>query len=224
MRLGLLVLCMSCLIARLASAADAPADRILTGGRILTVDPVDQVAEALAIRDGRILAVGSAADIELLAGPATERINLRGRTATPGLIDAHLHFSEGGLLRLTYIDLSYPGVKSIADVVNAVRARSAAATPGEWILGRGWDEGKFTERRLIRVRDIDAVTGNHPAWLVNTTGHYGVANASALAIAGITRDTADPPGGVIDRDAAGNPTGVLKESAMGLVTRHIPPA
>ena len=224
MRLQLFALCLSGLVMLPAAAQDSSADRILTGGRILTVDSEDRVVEALAIRKGRIIAVGTTADIERLAGPATERIDLRGKTATPGLIDAHLHFSEGGLLRLTNIDLSYPGVQGIADVVNAVRARRAGAAPGEWILGRGWDEGKFTERRLLRAADIDAAAGDRPAWLVNTTGHYGVANASALEIAGITRDTPDPPGGVIDREPGGNPTGVLKETAMGLVTRHIPPA
>lgn len=204
MRLRLFAPCLLGLVVLPASAEDAIADRILTGGRIL--------------------ATGTTTEIERLAGPATERIDLRGRTATPGLIDAHLHFSQGGLLRLTNIDLSYPGVKSIADVVSAVRERSATGKAGEWILGRGWDEGKFTDRRLVRAADIDAAAGDHPAWLVNTTGHYGVANASALAIAGITRDTADPPGGVIDRDAAGEPTGVLKETAMRLVTRHVPRA
>jgi predicted amidohydrolase YtcJ len=224
MRLRLFALCLLGLVVLPASGEDASADRILTGGRILTVDSADRVAEALAIRKGRILATGTTAEIERLAGPATERIDLRGRTATPGLIDAHAHFSQGGLLRLTHLDLSYPGVKSIADVVNAVRVRSAAAKPGEWILGRGWDEGKFTERRQIRAADLDAVAGDHPAWLVHTTGHYGVANAFVLAVAGITRDTPDPPGGVIDRDAAGEPTGVLKETAVGLVTRHIPAA
>ncbi len=224
MKTRLFALCLLGLVVLPASAEDASADRILTGGRILTVDSEDRVVEALAIRKGRILATGTTAEIERLAGPATQRIDLRGRTATPGLIDAHLHFSQGGLLRLTNIDLSYPGVKRIADVVSAVRERSATAKAGEWILGRGWDEGKFTERRLISAADIDAAAGDHPAWLVNTTGHYGVANASALAIAGITRDTADPPGGVIDHDAAGEPTGVLKETAMDLLIRHIPPA
>jgi hypothetical protein len=200
------------------------ADRILVGGRILTVDARDRIAEALAIKDGRIVAVGSTADIERLAGPATERIDLGGRAATPGLIDAHAHFSQGGLLKLTNIDLSYPQVKSIADVSVQVAARAKSAKPGEWILGRGWDEGKFVERRTIAAADIDVASQGHPAWLVNTTGHYGVANAAALALAGVTRDTPDPPGGVIDRDAAGAPTGVLKETAMALVTRHLPKA
>ncbi len=205
-----------------AAADDAPADRILVGGRILTVDAADRIAEALAIRSGRIVAAGTTAEIERLAGPATERIELRGRTATPGLIDAHVHFSHGGLMRLTTIDLSFPAVRSIADVVRLVAERRAAAKPGDWILGRGWDEGKFEDRRQIRAPDLDAPGAGNPVWLMHTTGHYGVANTRALELAGITRDTPDPPGGVIDRDKAGNPTGVLKETAIALVTPQLP--
>ena len=209
-------------LAGLCAWAEAPADRILVGGRVLTVDAADRVAEALAIRDGRILAVGTRAEIERLAGPATERIDLAGRAATPGLIDAHAHFSDGGLVRLTHVALGYPEVKSIADVVARVAERAAGLQPGEWVLGRGWDEGKFAERRQIDVADLDAVTAGRPAWLVNTTGHSGIANSAALAIAGITRETADPPGGQIDRDAQGVPTGILKETAMALVAGRIP--
>jgi predicted amidohydrolase YtcJ len=224
MRLRPWVLMLAGGLAGPALADGGEADRILVGGRILTVDAGDRIAEALAIRDGRIVAVGSTAEIERLAGPATERIDLRGRAATPGLIDAHAHFSQGGLLRLTNLDLSYPQVKSIADVTARVAARAASAKRGEWILGRGWDEGKFAERRTVVAADIDRASQGRPAWLVNTTGHYGVANSAALAIAGVTRETPDPPGGVIDRDAAGAPTGVLKETAMALVTRHLPKA
>lgn len=204
--------------------ADGSADVVLVGGRILTVDPADRVAEALAVKDGRILAVGTRDEIERLAGPATTRIDLAGRTATPGLIDAHAHFASGGLQRLLRIDLSYPQVKSVTDVVRLVGERAAAAKPGEWVVGRGWDEGKLAERRLLRASDLDAVTGAHPAWLVQTSGHYGVANSAALALASIARGTPDPPNGTIDRDADGNPTGILKESAMGLVTRLLPKA
>lgn len=204
--------------------ADDGADTILFGGRIITVDPADRVAEALAIRDRRILAVGTRAEIERLAGPGTTRIDLGGRTATPGLIDAHAHFSTGGLLRLTHLDLSYPQVQSVADIVRLAGERAAATAPGAWVLGRGWDEGKLSERRLPRAADIDAATGAHPAWFVQTSGHYGLANSAALARAGITRATPDPPNGTIDRDADGNPTGILKEAAMGLVAKSVPPA
>jgi len=204
--------------------AEAPADRVLTGGRVLTVDAEDRVAQAIAIRDGRIVAVGSDAEIAGFIGPETERIDLAGRTATPGLIDAHVHFSQSGLLRLTQIDLTYPNVRRIADAVALVGERAAAAKPGEWILGRGWDEGKLDERRYLHAADLDAAAAGRPVWLTHTTGHYGVANSAALVLAGITRETPDPPGGLIDRDAAGEPTGVLKETAMGLVTGLVPPS
>jgi predicted amidohydrolase YtcJ len=215
-----LALCLSAHAA--AQQAERPADRILVNGRIITVDANDSVAEALAIRDGRILAVGTRAEIEALAGPATERIDLAGHTATPGLLDAHLHLSSGGLLRLTQADLSFPMVKSVADVVALVAARAAAAGPGEWLLGRGWDEGKLAERRYVLASDLDPVSGERPAWLTHTMGHYGTANSAALRLAGIGRGTPDPPGGTIDRGEDGEPTGVLKEAAMGLVSRLIP--
>ena len=199
------------------------ADRILVNGNILTVDADDTVVEAVAIRDGRIIAVGTDVEIEALAGPATDRIDLQGLTATPGLLDSHVHFSYGGLLKLTQIDLSFPYVKSIADLKALVVERHETAPAGEWILGRGWDEGKLEERRYVLASDIDPVSGERPTWLTHTMGHYGVANSAALKLAGITRDTPDPPGGVIDRDELGNPTGVLKETAMKLVVQHVPP-
>jgi len=204
-------------------AVEPPADRVLVNGKVLTVDAQDSVAEAIAIRDGRIVAVGTTADIESLAGPGTDRIDLQGRTATPGLLDAHLHLSSGGLLRLTQADLSFPMIKSISDVVAVVAERGAAAAEGDWLLGRGWDEGKLAERRYILASDLDPVSAGHPAWLTHTMGHYGTANSEALRLAGIDRTTPDPPGGVIDRDDNGEPTGVLKETAMRLVTQHVPP-
>lgn len=206
------------------TAAGPLADRILINGTILTVDANDSIAQAVAIKDGRIIAVGSNAEIQQFAGAGTEHIDLKGLTATPGLIDTHVHFSSGGLLKLTQTDLSYPQIKSIADVTRLLAERAAGAVRGEWILGRGWDEGKLTERRYILASDLDPVSGDRPAWLIHTMGHYGVANSAALKLAGITRETSDPPGGLIERDANGIPTGVLKESAMNLVRMHIPPA
>jgi len=204
-------------------AADPPPDLVLLNGTVLTVDADDTVAQALATRDGRIQAVGSSKAIAALAGPDTEVLDLAGATVTPGLMDAHLHFSESSLERLTQVDLSYPIVKSIADVEALVAARAATAASGEWLQGHGWDEGKLAERRYILANDLDPVSDGHPAWLYHTMGHYGTANSAAMQRAGITRDTPDPPGGVIDRDSAGEPTGVLKETAMALVTGLIPP-
>jgi predicted amidohydrolase YtcJ len=196
---------------------------VFTNGRILTVDASDRIAQAVAIAGNRIIAVGTTAEVLKLAGPTTERVDLKGRTMTPGLLDAHAHFSGSGGDRLFVLDLSYPQVKSIADIAAAVKAKAAALPKGTWITGRGWDEGKLAEGRLPTARDLDAASPDHPVYLTQTTGHYGVANSTALRAAGVTKETRDPPGGTIDRDAQGNPTGVLKEGAQGLVRRLVPP-
>jgi predicted amidohydrolase YtcJ len=208
-----------------ASRLDAQgtvADLVLTNGHVLTVDSADHVAQAIAIRGDRILAVGTDAQIAALAGPGTRRIDLAGRTVTPGLLDAHDHFSEGALEKALVIDLSYPAVQSIADVAARVSARADSLSANAWIVGAGWDEGKLGERRMIVARDLDAVSHGRPVYLGNTTGHSAVANHAALALAGITRDTPDPPGGGIDRNPDGTPTGLLRETAMDLVARLVP--
>ncbi len=198
------------------------ADLVLLNGKVITVDSTDRIAEAVAVRGDRIIAVGTSAEIERLAGPATRRIDLAGRAVTPGLIDAHNHFAWGSTNRILLIDLGYPEVTTVADVQAKVAARAAATPAGGWIEGRGWDESKLAERRLLSAADLDRVTPNHPVWLTQTTGHYGVANSAALKLAGVTRETKDPPAGTIDRDRNGNPTGILKESAQDLVASLIP--
>jgi predicted amidohydrolase YtcJ len=205
-----------------ASALGFAADRVLVNGRILTVDARDSVAEAVAIKSGRILAVGSNREIEALVGPETERIDLHGLTATPGLLDAHCHFAGGAFDRLYVLDLSYPTVENIGEAVAKVKDLTAATKPGDWVRGRGWDEGKLAEGRYIYASDLDSVSSDHPVWLTHTMGHYGVANSVALELAGITRETPDPPGGTIDRYPDGTPTGVLKETAQSLVGRLVP--
>ena len=204
---------------RPAARTGAAPDLILHHGRVLTVDSADHVEEAVAIRGDRIIAVGTNAEVMRLAGARTKRIDLGGRAVTPGLIDAHSHFASGATDRYFLLDVSYPAVKGIADIVAAVRARVARAQPGAVITGRGWDEGKFIEHRMITAADLDAVSPANPVVLTNTTGHYVVANSAALRQAGITRDTPDPANGTIDRTPDGTPTGVLKESAQGLVRR-----
>jgi predicted amidohydrolase YtcJ len=202
---------------------NAPPDLILVNGTILTIDASDRIAEAVAIQGDRIGAVGDTAFIDSLAGPNTRRIDLDGRTVTPGLLDAHAHFSPSQFNRPDILDLSYPGVKSINGVQSAIAKRVRELPAGGWIQGRGWDEGKFTERRLITAEDLDEIASEHPVWLSHTTGHYGVANRAALRLAKIQRETPDPPHGTIDRDSSGHPTGVLKETAQELVTVLIPP-
>jgi predicted amidohydrolase YtcJ len=201
----------------------APPNLILVNGTILTMDARDHIAQAVAIQGDKILAVGETSFIESLAGPNTRRIDLDGRTVTPGLLDAHAHFSPSQFNRPDILDLSYPGVKSIQDVQEAILKRAKELPPGGWIQGRSWDEGKFTERRLLTVQDLDTIVPEHPIWLSHTTGHYGVANSAALRLAKIQKETPDPPSGTIDRDANGHPTGVLKETAQDLVTALIPP-
>jgi predicted amidohydrolase YtcJ len=206
-----------------SSAAQQPrADLILVRGRVLTVDASDRVAEAIAISGNRIVGVGTTAEVERLAAPNARRIDLQGRTVTPGLLDAHAHFSDGGTERLFVIDLSYPNVKNVADVAAAIRAKAGTVQKGTWIQGRGWDEGKLAERRVLTAKDLDAASPDNPVFLTNTTGHYGVANSAALRLAGVTKDTRDPPNGTIDRNPDGTPTGLLREGAAGLVRRLIP--
>jgi predicted amidohydrolase YtcJ len=198
------------------------ADTILVNGNVLTVDRSDSVVQALAIKNGRILAVGTDQEIRRLAGEDTRVIDLAGRTATPGLLDAHCHFAFGGTDMLTVSDLSYPKMKKIGDVVADVETQVKTRTGGDWIEGRGWDEGKLEERRYIYASDLDEVSAENPVWLTHTMGHYGVGNSLALKLANITKSTPDPPGGTIDRYPDGRPTGVLKERAQQLVTRLIP--
>ena len=209
-------------LAGCADNAAAPADLVLTGGRVITLDAENRVAEAVAVRGDRVVAVGPVAEIEAMAGPETRRVDLAGRAVTPGLMDAHVHFASGGANRLYRLDMSYPNVENIADVQAMVAGQAGRVGEGEWVRGGGWDEGKLEEVRYILASDLDVVDEGRPVWLMHTMGHYGTANSVALEMAGITADTPDPPGGTIDRDGEGRPTGVLKESAMGLVTRLIP--
>lgn len=201
--------------------AAAPPDLVLVHGTVITADSSDSIAQAVAIRDGRILAVGSDAAILALHGAHTRTIDLHGRTATPGLIDTHAHVADGGLGELYRVQLSDAG--SIAEIVQRVRARIGQLKPGEWLQGEGWDEGKLAEHRYVLASDLDAVAPRNPVWLEHTTGHYGAANSYALRLAKISAATGDPPSGTIDRDAAGHPSGVLKEQAQELVTDLIPP-
>lgn len=200
-------------------AMHAP-DVIVTNGHIITEDAQNSMVQALAIRDGRVTALGTSAQIRSMADRKTQIIDLHGRTATPGLIDAHIHLAQGGMDNRRSIDLGT--ATSVAEIRRAIAARVAHLKPGEWVLGAGWDEAKLAEKRYINVADLDDLTPHNPVWLEHTTGHYGVANSEALRLAGITRATPDPSAGTIHHDPAGAPSGVLKESAQELVQTLIP--
>ena len=218
-----IALLVTLLLTPILPARDFGADLLLLHGHILTVDAADSVAQALAIRHGIIVKVGTDAEVLEFAGkaPGTRVIDLHDHTVTPGLIDTHAHVAEGGVEELYGVKLS--DATSIAQIVDRVKAKVALLKPGEWVTGSGWDEGKLAERRYVTATDLDAVAPNNPVWLVHTTGHYGVANSLALRLAHITAGTTDPTAGTIDRDPHGNPTGVLKEpSAMQPVSRLIP--
>jgi predicted amidohydrolase YtcJ len=195
------------------------ADTILVNGRVITGDGRDSVTEALAIKDGKVLATGRRADIEKLRVAGTRTVDLKGHTATPGLIDTHIHFQE--VENIYAVDLSQ--ARSIPECLDKIKAAVAQVKPGEWIRGGRWDEGKFSDHRYLLASDIDKVAPNNPVWMVQTTGHYGVANSAALKLAHIDETTKNPESGTIDHDANGKPTGVLKEgAAFGMVTRLIP--
>ncbi len=202
----------------------APADLILYDGDVHLVDRVFRRVEAIAIGGGRVLGSGTTAEMRRLGGPGTESVNLRGRTLLPGSNDSHLHALGWGFSQPPFnVDVSYPAVTSIADIVEAVRKAAAARQPGEWIQGRGWDQPYFAEKRAPTRQDLDQAAPNNPVVLTEFSGHAVWANTQALAAAGITRDTVPPPAGVIVKDAEGEPTGVFFEGAAGLVRRVIPP-
>ena len=186
-------------------------------GRFVTFGRSGQEAEALAVTDGRITAVGSVGEIVALAGPETRRIDLPG-VAVPGWVDAHVHVAGLG----SVLDQLNVEAMSIEEIREAVEAAARETPAGEWIVGRGWDEGYFREPRDPTAADLDSVSPNHPVVLAGIGGHSVWVNSRALERAGVTVETPDPDGGRIVRDEAGDPTGLLLETAEGLVREAMP--
>jgi predicted amidohydrolase YtcJ len=195
-------------------------DLVLYNGRVLTQAP-QPLAEAVGISDGRITAVGRVDDVMHGAGATTRRIDLAGRTLVPGLNDAHAHIWKIGHLLTTMLDLR--GVEGIDDLTERVRGFGQRLPEGSWLLGRGYNEAAMVERRPPTCADLDRASPNRPVVLTRTCGHIYAVNSRALAAAGIGPDTKAPVGGIIERDERGQPTGLLHETAMGLVTRVMPP-
>ncbi len=206
-----------CVIAAGCSSPRIPADLVLRGGNVVTLDDRRPRAQAIALRAGRIIVVGSDRDIAGFVGPRTETVDLAGRLALPGFIEGHGHFMGLGESK-TVLDLKT--ARNFEEIVARVGAATRVAEPGTWITGRGWHQDKWEEVPEDAVagvpvhRRLSAVSPDHPVVLRHASGHAAFANARAMERAGIDRHTPDPPGGQIVRDAGGEPTGLLRELAQ----------
>src|SRR5579884_1214270 len=198
------------------------AGTLVTNGRILTMDARQPFAEALAIAKGAIIAAGSNREIAALKKPGMQVIDAEGRFIMPGLVDCHIHFLEGSL---TMMRVHLEGASNLYELQQRIRQYADTHPGASWIQGRGWTYSNFGQAALPDKKDLDAILPNRPAYLRAFDGHSAWVNSKAVSIAGITRNTPDPSGGVIVRDpATGEPTGVLKERpAQDLIRRVIPP-
>ncbi|MFT8777149.1 MAG: amidohydrolase [Gluconacetobacter liquefaciens] len=195
------------------------ADTIMTGGKIFRGLGLP-LAEAVAISGTRIVAVGSDALVFELAGPATRRIDLGGRLAVPGFNDAHQHPLPLGLM-MGQVNLRPEYVRTLDQLLEAIRAEARRLPPGQWIQGRGYDDSVLDVERPPTLDELSAAAPDHPVIIFRLCGHVGMANRAALAVAGLTAETPDPEGGALGRDASGL-TGLIQERAKQLLTKHIP--
>ncbi|MBM3759758.1 MAG: amidohydrolase [Acidobacteria bacterium] len=192
------------------------ADLVVENATIYTVDKTKPAANSLAVKDGKFIAVGG--DMKKHIGPNTRRINATGAAIVPGLIDAHVHMRSLGDMLETF-DMRF--TKTREEVAQMVKRAGDKLPLGEWVRGRNWDQTNWGGE-FPNADDISKVVNDRPVYLTRVDGHAGWANRKALELAGVTKDTQDPPGGQIIRDKQGNPTGVLIDKAQGLVTRKIP--
>jgi hypothetical protein len=198
---------------------DAAPDLILLNGNICTLDRQKPRAEAIAVKAGRISAVGETDAISALAGRQTERIVLDGRLVIPGLMDSHFHFYDWAMGR-QQLDLA--PVNSLDELLDQVAQSAAKLPPQKWILGQGWNESDWPEHIMPRRDHLDAVAPAHPVALWRCDLHLVAVNSRALELAGIDATTPDPPDGVIEKDSSGQPTGILRELAPNLIKAVIP--
>lgn len=197
-----------------------PPDEIYVNATVITMDQTHPSAEAVAVRGDSIAAVGSASDIRKMAGAATKVVDLTGNVLLPGFVDAHSHFPWNGTTGLYSVNLSSPPlgpINDIADLVAALKKTAAETAKGEWIQGWGYDQTLLKEGRHPTRTDLDKASTDHPMIITHASGHLSVANSQALALAGVTRKTAQPKGAVIVRDPqTGEPNGVLEETDAGI--------
>ncbi len=200
-------------------------DKVFVNGVVVTMVRFDAIAEAIAIKDGKIVAVGNNVHIRSLADSTTTIIDLEGKIVLPGFYAAHDHFPSVGRVALYDVDLNSPPIgsmRTMEDIVAALRDQASKTRPGEWIIGRGYDDTLIEEHRHPTRFDLDRATAEHPIWIIHTSGHLGVANSRALQIAKVTRDTPQPEGGVIRKDpVTGEPTGIFEEK-MTIVSGKTP--
>lgn len=207
-------------VVRAPGAQPPRADLVFINGHVVTVDSQRPEAQAVAVRGDRIVAVGTTDAIRRLAGPQTRTIDLAGRLLIPGFIEGHGHYLGLGESKLV-LDLTT--ARTWDDIVAMVGAAARDARPGEWIIGRGWHQEKWERTPQPNVEGVplhaslDRVSADHPVLLTHASGHAAFANAKALQLAGVTRDTPNPDGGEFVKDAAGEPTGFLKETAQRIV-------
>ncbi len=200
------------------SAEEVIADSVYRNGRVYTVDGGFSVASALAIRGGRFICVGSDEDVGKHIGGRTEVVNLQGKTVLPGLINSHLHFLGVGL-SLIHLDAS---LKAKQEILKGVADAYGRCMPGEWVKGWGWSQVLWEPDVFPTRQDLDSVAPDVPVILYRVCGHAAWVNSRVLELAGVSEDTADPPGGEVVRDVKGAPTGVLIDTAMNLVSRLVP--
>ena len=199
-----------------------PADLVLRGGRVVTLDAALPEAQALAARDGAIVAVGSNADMARYVGSSTQVIELNGQLAIPGFIEGHGHFNNIGEGKM---NLELMGTKSWNEIVQMVAQAVEKAKPGQWIIGRGWHQEKWSSTPEPNVEgfpthaSLDKVSPNNPVLLTHASGHASFVNQKALEVSGISASTPNPDGGEILKDKSGNPTGLLRETASRLIKR-----
>jgi predicted amidohydrolase YtcJ len=194
-------------------------DLVLTNGKIYTVDPALRRVQALAVKGGKIVAVGTSEEIQHWVGDNTEVIDLQGKFVMPGYNDAHTHMVSGGLQMLR---INLVGARSRAEFEQRIRDRLKEFKPGEWVVGSGWDHSLWEDDRIPTREELDAISRDHPMIFQRVDGHSSVANSLALEKAGIDRDTPDPDGGEIVRDTDSEPTGWLKEKADDILRSLIP--
>ncbi len=195
--------------------AKEPVDLIIHDGQVLTVDAAFSVRSAIAVRNGRVVATGAEDLLDRYS--AARVIDLHGRTLMPGFIDTHLH-----PIPIGPSDVNPLIAHSIVEIQDMVRKKAAELGPGKWITGYGWQEAALAEKRNLTRADLDAAAPNNPVLLVRAGAHSAAGNSLALKLAGVTRDTPDPKGGLIEHDAAGEPSGIIRER-QDIVERFIPP-